>query len=450
LKYGAGVIIILILSQLNYIMSQLFTDKYIPQNFDEFIGNTEIVDFAKSWAENWSKEKKPLLLFGPAGIGKTSLAYLIAKEFDWQIFEMNASDLRNKDNIEKVMGAASNNSSLFETKRLVLIDEVDSLQSQDRGGGSAIASIVKEACNPIILTANDIYKDKKLLPLRSLTELKEFKKINYLSIAKRLREVCEKENISYDEEAIKELAKNSGGDFRGSLLDIQSLSPEVTMENVKTIGQRLKKEKIFPVVTKIFKGHKLEEIQQVVFNSEVSSDLLMRWVEENIPRQFDETDSAKAFHYLSRGDIFQGRIFNRQHYGFLKYVYFLSTTAVGLSREKDYTGWKPFQFPTLLKSLSASTAKRNLRKKVSKKIGTKTHTSIREGMQDLPFIQTLFENKDLSPSLTHFFEFDEDELAFILNTKKTTKKVKKLLEESKEIEKKAIIENTKRGQTKLF
>ena len=47
---------------------------------------------------------------------------------------------------------------------------------QDRGGASAIASIVKESNNPVILTANDLYGDKKLIPFRTICELKEFKK----------------------------------------------------------------------------------------------------------------------------------------------------------------------------------------------------------------------------------------------------------------------------------
>ena len=218
-------------------MTDLFTDKYFPKNFGEFIGNTEIVDDTIKWAENWQNNvpQKPLLLFGAPGLGKTALALLVAKQFGWQLFEMNSSDLRNKDNIERIAGSATNNASLFGNKRLILIDEIDSLQSIDRGGAAAIATIVKNSNNPVILTANEIYSDKKLLPLRTITQLKEFKKINYLSIAKRLREICDLEKISFDAEAIKELAKNSGGDFRSALLDLQNISDGITMDSVKEI-----------------------------------------------------------------------------------------------------------------------------------------------------------------------------------------------------------------------
>ena len=182
--------------------ADLFTDRYSPQALEEFIGNVEIVEKALLWAKHWEsgKKQKPLFFFGAPGVGKTALAYLIAREMKWSLFEMNASDIRDRDSIEKIAGAATANSSLFGTKRLILLDEIDGLQSQDRGGAGAMLSVLKEANNPVILCANDAY-DKKLSSLRSFCELAEFKKINYLSIAKRLREIATKEGIEFDDEA---------------------------------------------------------------------------------------------------------------------------------------------------------------------------------------------------------------------------------------------------------
>ncbi len=430
--------------------STLFTDIYFPKNFEEFIGNVEIVDFTIDWAKKWSegKKQKPLMFFGSPGVGKTALALLTAKVMNWQLFESNASDLRNKEEIEKVAGAAAGNASLFGGLRLVLIDEIDCLQVQDRGGASAIASIVKESNNPVILTANDLYGDKKLLPFRTICELKEFKKINYLSIAKKLREICDKENISYEDEAIKELAKNSSGDYRSALLDLHSLSPNITLIDVKNIDSRQRKEKVFSVLTKIFKGHDLKEINQFVYNSEVPNDLLIRWIEENIPRQFDSKDSATAFDYLSKGDIFNGRIMRRQHYSFLKYSNFLSTTAVGLSRSKDYTSFTPFQFPNLLNSLSANSSSRALRKSIAKKVAKKIHCSSSQSVQDMWLLSLLMQS-DKAEHLVLGFGFDDKEIMFLLGGKKE-KKAEELLTKSKELEKKIIYEKSFNKQSKLF
>jgi len=432
--------------------SSLFTDKYSPKNFEEFIGNVEIVDFAKAWAEGWQKgvKQKPLLFFGQSGSGKTCLAYLIAKQFGWQIFEMNASDLRDKESIEKIAGAATGNASLFGGKRLVLLDEIDGLQSQDRGGSSAIAAIIKESSNPIILTANEIYGDKKMLPLRALCELKEFKKINYLSIAKRLREIASIDGITFEDEAIKELAKNSGGDFRSALSDLQSLAPHISMQEVQGLFPRERKEKVFSVLTKVFKGKTIQEVRDSVDSSEVDLELLSRWIEENIPRQYDAQDAPRAFESLSRADIFNGRIFNRQHFGFFKYSLFLSTVGVCFSREKDYHSWTPFQFPSLLTDLSASSGKRETVKGISAKIGEKTHCSKRQGVKDLPYFKTFMEDEKLAESMALFFDFEEKELAFLLGKKVGDKKVEDLLKRTEGLEKKMIIEKAHGKQATLF
>jgi replication factor C large subunit len=331
---------------------------------------------------------------------------------------------------------------------LVLIDELDCLQSQDRGGASALATIVKESSNPVLLTANDLYADKKLLPFRTICELKEFKKINYFSIAKRLREICTKDGMTFEDDAIKELAKNCEGDMRSALLDVQSLAPHVTMAEVKTLGERQRKEKVFGVLTKIFKGHNVKEINEVVYSSEVPSDLLMRWVEENIPRQFDAKDSAVAFDRLSRADVFNGRIFNRQHYSFLKYSSFLATTAVGLSRSKDYHSFTPFQFPSLLSSLSSSSGPRAQRKSVAQKIGKKVHCSSDQAIKDIWLITLLMQTEN-APHLVQAFDFDEDEIMFLLGGKKE-KKAQELLKSAKELEKQIIVNRTNKAQTRLF
>jgi replication factor C large subunit len=430
--------------------AELFPDKYFPKDFDEFIGNVEIVDRAIAWANDWNADKhqKPLFFFGNPGVGKTALAILIAKQMNWQLFEMNASDLRDKESIEKIAGTATANSSLFGSKRLILLDEIDGLQSKDRGGGSAILSIIKEANNPMILIANDAY-DKKLSSIRPACEALEFKKINYLSIAKRLREICTIEKIEYDEEAVKELARNCAGDFRSALLDVQALSPKITMENVKALSYRERKEKIFTVMAKIFKGKTISEIKEAVDSVDVATDMLNLWVEENIPRQFDSIDAANAFAILSRADVFNGRIQNRQHWGFLKYSIPLSTSGVGISRRKDYNFFQPMAFPSILSSLSKSSSVREMRKQIASKIGEKLHCSRSQALTDIYFTKELI-NGEHSKDYVYFFGFDEAETAFLLGKKSDSKEAAALVKESKEIGKKVVLEKIHGKQSKLF
>ncbi|MBN2126973.1 MAG: replication factor C large subunit [Candidatus Diapherotrites archaeon] len=426
-------------------MSELFTEKYFPNSFDEFIGNSEIVVSAQEWAGLWNNNKKqvPLLLWGHTGAGKTCLAQLIAKKFDWDLFELNASDLRSKEVIDKIVSAAAQNTSFSGKKRLILLDEIDGMQSADKGGNTAIASLLKESQNPVILTANEIYGNKKMQGIRLQSKNLEFKKINFLSIAKRLREICAKEKVLFEEEALKELAKNSEGDFRSALLDLQTLclNKSISLTDIESLGLREHQQKIFSVMKHIFKGKNFNEIREARIASDLSFDMLSAWIEENIPRQYTNAkDNANAFNYLSKADLFQGRIRKNQNWELFRYTTELATAGVALCRENEYSSFTPYQFPTILSRLSKSTGLRSLKKGIGLKVGAKMHSSSREIISsDMPFIKMILKSdKQKAVNFSAEFDLTDKEIAFLLDTKPDTMKVKKIIEEADELKKQMI------------
>lgn len=416
-------------------MSELWTDKFSPKTSEEFIGNSEIVEKTLDWAKKWEKGEKqpPLLLWGQTGSGKTCLAYLISKQFKWETVELNSSDLRSKDAIEKIVGGAAQNASFFSSRRLIILDDVDALTRNDRGGAGAISTVIKNAKNPVILTATDIFSNKNVSPLRFVCKTFEFKKINYLSMAKRLRELLDQEKIEYEEEAIKELAKNSSGDMRSALLDLQSLtySENISMEEVNKLSSRERQQKVFSVMKAIFKGTNFNEVRRSRTKSDLSNDMIFRWVEENIPRQYTNSgDIALAFDRLSRADVFNGRIYRKQYWGFLRYSSELAAEGVALSKENVSHDFVMYQFPGLLSMLSRTSGIRSLKKSLGKKIGEKTHSSSKTIIRDLPFLEMIFQNKEKAIALTALFDLNDKELALILNTKPETKKVKNIISEA--------------------
>ncbi len=417
-------------------MSELWPDKYMPKKEGEFIGNSEIVRHAIEWAKAWQRAEKqpPLLLWGQTGSGKTALAYLVAQIFKWDVVELNSSDLRSKDVIEKVVGAASQNASFSGSRRLILLDEVDALTRNDRGGAGAITSIIKETNNPIILTANDIFADKSVSALRFVCKTFEFKKINYVSMAARLREILGAEKKEYEEEAVKELAKNSSGDMRSALLDLQtlSISGKATMDAVRSIGSREREQKVFSVMKTIFKSMDFGEVREMRSATDLSSDMLFNWVDENIPRQYNNAqDVALAFDRLSRADIFNGRIVRRQYWGFLRYSSELMAEGVALAKEKPLGSFVMYQFPGLLSMLSRTSGARALRKGLGKKIGGKLHSSSHEIIsRDLPYLRAIVKRRENAVSLAAACDLDEKEIAFLLETSPDTKKVQSILEEA--------------------
>ena len=429
-------------------MSELWTDKFFPKNLEEFIGNTDLVQKALLWSKQWNQgnKQKPLLLFGQTGSGKTALAYLLAKINSWSIFELNASDFRNKDSIEKIAGAAAMNSSFTGEKRLVLLDEIDGLSSTDRGGAGAITKILKEAQNPVILTANEIYSDKKMLPIRTNCTLMQFKKINYLSMSKRLKEICLEEGIEAEENSIELLAKNSVGDMRSALIDLQTLAlnKKISLKDVESLGYRERQEDVFKVLRKIFTADSFAEARNARFSSDVDSNLLMKWIEENIPRQFSSsTEICSAFDSLSKADVFLGRIRRRQHYGFLRYSSELMTVGVSLAKENPNKNFVMYQFPKVLRLLSSNKGQRELKKVLALKLAKEIHSSSKEILSsDIPFIKQSFSDKDFAIDFTARFDLTDKEAAFLLNTKPETKKVKTLIEQA-QIKKKLMFSGRK-------
>lgn len=395
------------------------------------VGNPEAVTEVRMWAGAWKQGQlqKPLLLVGPPGVGKTTSAYSVAKEYGWSLVEFNASDTRNKETIDKVVKGAAVNASFSGNLRLILLDEIDGVHgNDDKGGLSAILDVLREGRNPIILTANDIYGDKRLAGIRSYCKVIQFRKIPYPTIAKFLRDVAEKEKIDYDALSINELAKNSSGDMRAALIDLQSLSTisnKITLEDIQNSGYRERTDNIFNVIRTLFVSPSLSEIRRARSSVEVDPDLLKKWVDENIPRQFPMPASlASAYDGLSRADIFDGRIFRRQHYGFLKYSGDL-TASVGLRTSERAHGFISYQFPAILKRLSMQ--KGSSKKAAIAKIQTHVYGSRRRIAQELFFWPIFMENDSHPENWVKTFGFDDEELGFLLNTSPTSAKIKKIM-----------------------
>lgn len=430
-------------------MSRLFVDKYVPLSLEQFVGNNEIVEQALNWAKAWKEAKnpKPLLLFGPPGVGKTALAYLIAKLNNWQLFELNASDFRTKDVIEKSVQGAAMNASFFGEARLILLDEVDGLSARDKGGSQAIAQILKESQNPVILTANDVYGDRKLSTIRSMVSLLQFKRINYLSINKRLKEICAENNIEFEEEALKLLAKNSAGDMRSALTDLQLLSffGKISQESVSSLGFKERSENIFNILREMFIAETFDGMRNPRFKSDLDNEMLMKWIEENIPRQFkNPTEIISAFNALSRADVFNGRIRMRQNYSMLRYSSELMTVGVSLAKEKVSRDFVPYQFPGVLGKLGKDSGIRNFKKQIASKMKQKVFGSPHKLLvYDLPYLQMMFENKENAVALSASFDLSLEEIAFFVQSTEKTKKVQNIFEQAQKLKTDAFIAKRK-------
>ena len=366
----------------------LWTVKHAPKTIDEIAGNDEAKTAIKKWALEWSrgKRQKPLLVYGPSGVGKTSLARAMAGEFGWILVETGSSEVRSTDGLQKQFGESSMQ-GLF-GKRLLFIDDLDSVF--DRGETQGLMALMENAAQPLLLCANDIW-DPKLAKIREECVKVELKKINKTSLKKTLNVIAEKEKTSGLENAVEEIAENSSGDLRAAIIDLQS----------GTISEREREQDVFKNLIAVFKGSFNEALE----TSPHDFDLFMRWVEENIPIEYETAgDVAEAFQWFSKADVFRGRVAKRQDYGLMLYARALTLGGVASAKKQPYKKFSRYQFPSLLKSLSRSKGERQGLKQISLKAAAKLHCSSKQALETL----LVLPKKSLDS-----LEFTEDEKAIL-------------------------------------
>ena len=156
--------------------SDLWAEKYRPTNLNEMIGNQMKIKTIDDWIKKFkdSKSKKILLISGPPGVGKTTLAHIILKKYTYHPIEFNSSDIRGSKNIKETIGRILDYRSVLDMfhhgklPNAIIMDEIDTLCSGgDKGGMAEFLTIVKKKIkdgnsieNPIICTYND-FSDKK-------------------------------------------------------------------------------------------------------------------------------------------------------------------------------------------------------------------------------------------------------------------------------------------------
>ncbi|MGV8162084.1 MAG: replication factor C large subunit [Candidatus Nanoarchaeia archaeon] len=400
-------------------MSDIWIRKYAPKNSSELVGHKEEIAKLKKLISSHEIGKKPIFLYGGVGNGKTSTVYAIANELDLELIEINASDTRNSDAITSLLSGVINQGSLFGTSKVVLVDEIDGLSgTKDRGALPSMMKIIPNSKYPVVLIAHDAYSDK-LKDLRKTCELIEFKQLDNESIILLLKRICKEEKITYNEEALSQLARLSAGDARAAINDLQTVvipGEKITSEHIRDIGERNSTTKIEDSLKRIFKTTDPAVALGAFDDVDEDIDKVFLWVEENIPKEYlDPAHLSSAFDNLSMADVFYGRIKRWQYYRFYVYCYTLMSAGIALSKDKKYASNHTYQ-PTsrLLKIWIYNNA--NAKKKaISQKIGALTHTSTKRAYRDtVPFLQAIFKkDKKMAANIAHEAGLIDEEITWL-------------------------------------
>jgi replication factor C large subunit len=372
-----------------------WTRKHAPQRSGEIVGQEKAVEHVTRFLKGFKRGQKPLLLHGPTGTGKTATVYALAEELDLDVIEVNASDTRNKESINSLLGAALHQQSLFFRGKLLLVDEADGLSgSADRGGVQALLALLEGARYPVIITANDI-GGEKLKPLKKACEPVEYTPLDPKALLGLLRRVAKKEGMKCDDEALTALSRRSGGDARAALNDLQALSgaKSVSAAELEALGDRERKESMQNALLRVFKTTSAAVALPAFDNMDEDVDQLFLWIDENLPREYSKpADIAKAYDALAEADRFFGRIRRWQHYRFYVYIYNLLTAGIALAKEEKYAGVQEYKRSSRLLTIWIMNQKNAKKRGVAAKLAAKSHASARRAFEDVAYLRPLFKH----------------------------------------------------------
>ena len=199
----------------------MWSEKYRPQNISDMVGNEESRAAIMEWFAKWKKGTKPLLLVGPPGIGKTTMAFLVAKQFGYDVIGLNASDVRSKSRINEILLLYWECECLGTP--MIFVDEVDGIHGRgDYGGVAALVDILKEPTVPIILAANDDTSDK-MKNIKKVVKTISFKKIPPRLLRVYLENILKKESAKLSPGSLIKVIDKSRGDIRSMINLTQSM-----------------------------------------------------------------------------------------------------------------------------------------------------------------------------------------------------------------------------------
>ena len=201
----------------------MWVEAYRPKTIDQCVLPDRIKTLAK---ELVAKGEIPhMMLHGGPGMGKTTLAYAIANEIGSDVLYINASLENGIDTLRvKIQGFASTVSLSDSGPKIIILDEADGLTPVMQGALKGFLEAFSNNCR-FVFTAN--IKNKLIEPLHSRCTVIDFKveAAEKVQMAKamlaRIKEILDRESITYDVKALAELITRNFPDFRKTINEVQ-------------------------------------------------------------------------------------------------------------------------------------------------------------------------------------------------------------------------------------
>ena len=373
----------------------MWSEKYRPQIISDMVGNEEARSSIMEWFAKWKKGTKPLLLVGPPGIGKTTMAYLVAKHFGYDMIGLNASDVRSKSRINEILTPVLGNVSVLGTP-MIFVDEVDGIHGRgDYGGASALVDILKQPTVPIVLAANSDTSDK-MKSIKKAVKTISFKKIPPRLLRIYLENILKKESARLSPGSLIKVIEKSKGDIRSLINFAQSFvtgfnpQTETTFENIN----------VEDGVNAFFKANSIEEARSVLYSMQIDPrEKINAFYSSIITSNLDNSTLANYLEVLSNADMLFGKIMKTQNWRLLRY---LNDILIKLYQNDDRIRYSKYNLSwPLLNRIRWDGAKiKSLSSIMSKKLHLSSSAFV---TICLPFVLFCIKNKTLELELEETF-----------------------------------------------
>ena len=253
----------------------LFVEKYRPQSLEGFIGDNTIRDKVQEYLKEGTLQN--LLLFGPAGTGKTSLAKLIVDQLGADHLYINASDERGIDTIrDKIVPFAS--SIGFNGLKIVILDEADYLTAQAQATLRNVIETFSTSCR-FIFTCN--YLDRIISPLQSRCVAFGIVPPSKKEVGQHILQICESEGIDFTKDDLGQIIITHYPDIRKILNTVQgSVKGNKLILDSKSLVNTDFENK---VVASLKNKAKLNDIRQIIADSGAQQfESLFRCLYDNV------------------------------------------------------------------------------------------------------------------------------------------------------------------------
>jgi replication factor C small subunit len=200
----------------------IWIEKYRPQKLDDIVGQDEIVERLSSYVKSGNL---PHLLFtGSAGVGKTTAAVTLAREFfkdSWQMNfrELNASDERGIDVVRNQIKQFARTTPLGDAEfKILFLDEADALTTDAQAALRRTMESYAQTCR-FILSCN--YSSKIIDPIQSRCAIYRFKPLGEAAVKEEVHRIARKEGLSITKEAMDAIVYIAQGDMRKAINALQ-------------------------------------------------------------------------------------------------------------------------------------------------------------------------------------------------------------------------------------